>query len=88
MIEVAATAFTRNFGRVRQEVHYGPVTVKSHNQVAGYFLSPRDFAEYQRLKAEARKALAVEELDADTVNALRNSRMDDRHEHLNRLLDD
>jgi exopolysaccharide biosynthesis protein len=87
-MEVAATEFTRNFGRVRQEVHYGPVTVKSHNQIAGYFLSPREFAEYQSLKQQARKALAVEELDVETIEALRNSKMDPRHNHLNRLLDD
>jgi PHD/YefM family antitoxin component YafN of YafNO toxin-antitoxin module len=88
MTEVAATEFTRNFGRVRQDVHYGPVTVRSHNQVAGYFLSPRDFDEYQRLKALAAKALAVEDLDARTVDALRSTRMDDRHADLDRLLDD
>ena len=80
MTKVAATEFARNFGRYREEAQRGPV-------VTGYVVSARDYDEYQRLKATAPTALAVEELDGATLKALAASRMDSRHDHLNALMD-
>lgn len=59
----------------------------THNRVTGYFVSARDYDEYQRLKAMASTALAVEELDGATLNALAASGMDARHDHLIALMD-
>lgn len=87
MPQVAATEFARNFGRYREEAQREPVAVVAHNRVTGYFLSARDFEEYQRLKAAAPTALAVEELDAAALRALAASRMNPRHESLNDLID-
>jgi PHD/YefM family antitoxin component YafN of YafNO toxin-antitoxin module len=87
MPQVAATEFARNFGRYREEAQREPVAVVAHNRVTGYFLSARDFEEYQRLKAAAPTALAVEELDAATLRALAASRMDPRHGPLDALMD-
>lgn len=87
-MEVPATEFTRNFPRYREEAQHEPVAVKSHDRTAGYFLSTRDFQNYQRLKAREGVALSLEELDGATVEALRGARMDSRHDGLNRLLDD
>jgi hypothetical protein len=88
MTEVAATEFARNFGRYREAAQRAPIAVTSHDRVTGYFMSAQDFAEYQRLKAQARQVLAVEELDDATLAALAESRMDPRHAHLDELLDD
>lgn len=60
MIEVPATEFARNFGRYREEAQRAPVAVVAHHRVTGYFVSARDYGEYQRLKAAAATALAVE----------------------------
>lgn len=87
MTEVAATEFARNFGRYREAAQRAPVAVTSHDRVTGYFVSARDFEEYQRLKAHAGRAVWAEELDADTLKALAASRMDARHAHLDKLLD-
>lgn len=87
MTQVAATEFARNFGRYREEAQREPVAVVAHNRVTGYFLSARDYEEYQRLKAAAPTALAVEELDAATLRALAASRMDPRHDRLDALID-
>ena len=76
-----------NFGRYREEAQREPVAVVTHNRVTGYLVSARDYDEYQRLKATAPTALAVEELDAATLKALAASRMDQRHDHLNALMD-
>ncbi len=86
-MEVAATEFARNFGRYREAAQREPVAVVAHNRVTGWFVSARDFEEYQRLKELAPTPLGVEELDADTLRALAASRMDERHAHLNELLD-
>ena len=63
MTKVAATEFARNFGRYREAAQHEAVAVVTHNRITGYFVSARDYDEYQRLKAGAATALAVEEND-------------------------
>lgn len=88
MKEVSATEFSRNFGRYRELAQREPVAVTSHDRVSGYFVSERDFDEYQQLKIRAGRALAIEELDTATLKALAGSRMDARHAALDALLDE
>jgi len=87
MTEVAATEFARNFGKYREAAQREAVAVVTHNRITGYFVSARDYDEYQRLKAAAATALAVEELDSATLKALAASRMDQAHDKLNLLMD-
>lgn len=88
MVEAAASEFARNFGRYREVAQHEPVAVVAHNRITGYFVSAREFDEYQRLKALAPTSQLTEELDAASLQALAASRMDARHDHLNALLDD
>lgn len=87
MAEVAATEFARNFGRYREIVQRETIAVKAHDRITGYFVSARDYEEYQRLKAMVPVALSAGELDADTLRALSETRMDERHVALNKLMD-
>ncbi|WP_282759352.1 hypothetical protein [Komagataeibacter saccharivorans] len=87
MVEVAATEFARNFGRYRETVQREAIAVKAHDRITGYFVSAHEYEEYQRLKAMMPVALAVEELDADTVHALSSTEMNKRHDALNALMD-
>jgi PHD/YefM family antitoxin component YafN of YafNO toxin-antitoxin module len=87
MSQVAATEFARHFSRYREEAQREPIAVMAHHRVTGYFVSARDYDEYQRLRAAASAALAVEELDGATLKALAASRMDSRHDHLDALMD-
>ena len=87
MTEVAATEFARNIGRYREEVQREPIAVKVHDRVTGYFVSARDYDEYQRLKGMKAMAMAAEELDADAIRALAEARMDPRHADLDALMD-
>jgi len=87
MAKVAATEFARNFGRYREDAQREAVAVVVHDRVSGYFVSARDYEEYQRLKAAAPTALAVEELDSATLRALAASHMDRRHDPLDHLMD-
>lgn len=87
MTVVAATEFQRNFGRYRELAQRESVAVRSHDRISGYFVSAHDYEEYQRLKAYAASAVAVEALDEETLAAIAEARMDVRHDRLNDLMD-
>lgn len=88
MITVAATEFSKNFGRYRELAQREAVAVTSYERVTGYFVSRTEYEELQRLRSMMPKAYAVEELSEATVQAISTSQMDARHNHLNALLDD
>ena len=88
MITVAATEFSKNFGRYRELAQREAVAVTSYERVTGYFVSRSEYEELQRLRSMMPKAYAVEELSEATVQAIATSRMDALHNHLNALLDD
>jgi len=83
---VPASEFTRNFGRYRMRAQREAVAVSSHGQITGYFVGPDEYEEFKRFR-EARRSFATTELPEEKVEAIRSSRMDPRHAHLDRLLD-
>lgn len=87
MTEVAATEFARHFSRYKEAAQREPIAVRSHDRISGYFVSARDYEEYQRFKAMMPVAVAAEELDDDTLRALSEAAMDKRHAGLNALMD-
>lgn len=84
---VPASEFTRNFCRYRMLAQREPIPVSSHGGVTGYFVEPNEFEEYLRYR-DRRKSLRAEDLTDEQIEALRNARMDPRHDVLNDLLDD
>jgi hypothetical protein len=87
MTEVAATEFARNFGRYREVVQREAIAVTALDRITGYFVSARDYDEYQRLKGMMPVALAASELDSGTLHALAQAKMDARHAALDDLMD-
>lgn len=87
MVRVTATEFAKNFGRYREEAQREPVAITSHGRTSGYFVSPHEYAELERLRAFERRVYRIEELPASVVQAIAEPTMDPRHEHLNALLD-
>lgn len=85
--KVTATEFAKNFGAYRDKALRQPVAVTTHGRPAGYFISPEDFEVLQRLK-KYRRAYKVEDLPESTIRAMAKSKMDKKHDHLNKLLDD
>ena len=83
---VPASEFTRNFGRYRMRAQREPVAVSSHGQITGYFVGPDEYEEFKRFR-ESRRSFATDELPEKKVEAIRTSRMDARHAHLDKLLD-
>ncbi|MGD0634451.1 MAG: type II toxin-antitoxin system Phd/YefM family antitoxin [Beijerinckiaceae bacterium] len=83
---VPASEFTRNFGRYRMLAQREAVAVSSHGSITGYFIAPDEYEEFRRFK-QHRRSFATEELSDDKVAAIAASRMDDRHAHLDAMLE-
>lgn len=83
---VPASEFTRNFGRYRMRAQREPIAVSSHGQITGYFVGPDEYEEFKRFR-DSRRSFATAELAEEKVEAIRASRMDSRHAHLDKSLD-
>jgi PHD/YefM family antitoxin component YafN of YafNO toxin-antitoxin module len=83
---VPASEFTRNFGRYRMRAQREPVAVSSHGQITGYFVGPDEYEEFKRFR-ENRRSFATAELPEKKVEAIRASRIDERHAPLDKMLD-
>lgn len=88
MVKVPSTEFTKHFGRYREIAQRETVAITNHERVTGYFISSKEYEEYNQWKTRAPKTYAVEELSEATIQAIANSQMDTRHTHLNTLLDE
>jgi len=83
---VPASEFTRNFGRYRMLAQREPVAVSSHGSITGYFVAPDEYEEFQRFK-QRRRSFATAELSDERAQTISSSRMDERHAHLDALLE-
>lgn len=83
---IPASEFTRNFGRYRMLAQREAVAVSSHGAITGYFVAPDDYEEFLKFK-QHRRSFDTAELSADKVEAIGASRMDERHAHLDALLE-
>jgi len=83
---VPASEFTRNFGRYKMRAQREAVAVSSHGQIAGYFVAAHEYEELLKLK-DNRRSFATADLSDEEVEAITSTRMDPRHDHLNKLFD-
>ena len=89
MLTATATEFKQDFGEFQRKVRREPIKVVNHGEPTGYFLSPEDFDEYQRLRAVAsRRHLQPGDLSDVQRQALREARVPDEFAHLNELMND
>src|SRR6202451_3910425 len=83
---VPAAEFARNFGRYKMQAQREAVPVSSNGTLAGYFVAPHEYEELQKLKSMRRRFLTAE-LSDEEAERIASSRMDPRHDHLDKLLD-
>jgi PHD/YefM family antitoxin component YafN of YafNO toxin-antitoxin module len=83
---VPAAEFARNFGRYKMQAQREAVPVSSNGTLAGYFVSPHEYDELQKMRNMRRRFLTAE-LSDEEAERIASSRMDSRHDHLNKLLD-
>jgi prevent-host-death family protein len=86
MREVTASEFARNFGLYREIAQREPVAVTSHGRTTGYFVSAVEYDDLQRLKALMPRSRAVVELSETEIAEIARTRMSERHDHLDALL--
>ena len=85
-VPVPAAEFARNFGRYKLQAQREAVPVSSNGTLAGYFVAPHEYEELRKLRAMRRRFLTAE-LSNEGAEQIASSRMDPRHDHLDRLLD-
>jgi len=83
---IPAADFARNFGRYKLQAQREAVAVSSNGTLAGYFVSPHEYEELRKLKGLRRRFLTAD-LSEEEAEQIASSRMDPRHDHLDRLLD-
>ena len=60
--------------------------MSSHGQIVGFFVAAHEYEELRRLKG-MRRSFATEDLSNEEFEAIASSRMDPRHDHLDKILD-
>jgi len=88
MIATTATEFAKRFGRYKEEAQREPVAITSHGRISGYFVSAREYAELERLRAFERRVYRLDNLPAEIADAIEVAQMDSAHGHLNELLNE
>lgn len=88
MTAVTATEFARGFGKYKEEAQREPVAITSHGRISGYFVSEHEFKELQRLRAFERRVYKTRNLPPNLAAAIKSSKMESGHEHLNTLLEE
>jgi hypothetical protein len=83
---VPAAEFARNFGRYKMQAQREAVPVSSNGTLAGYFVSTHEYEELQKIKGMRHRFLSAE-LSDEEAERIASSRMDSRHDHLDKLLD-
>ena len=84
---IPASEFTRNFGRYQMLAQREPVAVTSHGRTTGYFIAAEDYEAFKRFK-ESRRSFATVDLSEEKARAISSARMDERHAHLDTMLDE
>jgi prevent-host-death family protein len=83
MIRISATEFGKEVGRYQDAAMTQPVIVTRNGRDRTVMISAD---EYWRLKRRDRQVFAAGELPADIIEAVKNSEMDQRHNHLDDLV--
>ena len=85
MIRVPSTEFGKEVGRYQDVALSQPVIVTRNGRDRTVMISAE---EYHRLKRRDRQVLATADAPEDIVEAVRSSKMDARHNHLDDLIKD
>ncbi len=79
MLTVSAAEFQRHFGLYQDEALKQPVSITRNGRARLIVLAVE---EYQRLKRRDRTVRKVDEMSAAELEAIANTEMDPRHNHL------
>ena len=84
-VTVSAAEFHRNIGRYQDIALTKPVAITKNGRERTVLLSAE---EYHRLKRRDRRVIVASDLTDEEIEAIANSRMDPKYDHLNEELKD
>jgi prevent-host-death family protein len=84
-VSVTGEQLQKNTGFVRAEARRQPVQVTYHGRPELMVLSVED---YELLRQNRKAAYRVEEMPIEKIERIAANKMDERHAHLNALMDD
>jgi PHD/YefM family antitoxin component YafN of YafNO toxin-antitoxin module len=85
MIRVISTEFGKEVGRYQDAALSQPMIVTRNGRDRTVMISAE---EYARLKRRDRQVFGVGELPEEAIEAIRNVKMDPRHNHLDDFIED
>jgi len=85
MIRVSSTDFGKEVGRYQDAALSQPVIVTRNGRDRTVMISAE---EYRRLKRRDRRVFRTGELPDDIFEAIKTAKVDERHAHLDELLED
>ena len=85
MIRISATELNKQVGRYQDAALTQPVVVTRNGRDRTVMISAE---EYRRLKRRDRQVFATIDTPEEVIEAVKNSKMDPRHNHLDGLLKD
>ena len=85
MVRVTASEFQKAFGAMSDQALKEPVAITKQGR-DHLVVIPAE--EYARLKRRDRKVYSIDDMPDEWVEAVRNAKMDPRHDHLNAELKD
>ncbi|MBB4007190.1 hypothetical protein [Allorhizobium taibaishanense] len=72
--QVPASAFSRQFGKIREDVYEaGVIEVTAHDRVVGAYISPKELERFNRLKKMERDVVTFSDFDDDMLAELRDT---------------
>lgn len=77
---VPAGEFKKYTGKYQDMALSAPITITKHDRPSLVLLS---FDEYQKLTGSTQRALHVSQLSEDSLDAIMNSRVPEKYDHLN-----
>jgi PHD/YefM family antitoxin component YafN of YafNO toxin-antitoxin module len=85
MRTVSAGDFQKQTGLYQDMAQKEPITITKYDRPSLVLLA---FEDYQKLTGNNKRALHVSELSAEALAALTTGQMDEKHRHLDALLED
>lgn len=84
-VSITGQQLQKNPGLLRAEARRHPVEVTYHGRAELVVMSVED---YETLRQNRKVALTIDEMPTRLIERIATNRMDERHTHLNALMDD
>jgi hypothetical protein len=86
MLTMTAKQFVNHFDQRNQEVQVNPIEIKNNVGIVGYYISPCEFQEFQKIKSHMRKSYNTTTMPPRHWDAIASEKPNPADAHLDKLL--